>query len=52
MKHILDQDFEYTPSFETDIRKTFERVQKNQQPEQGNKSRQGSTNTEEVTREH
>jgi len=26
MKSILDPDFEYTPSVETDIRATFERV--------------------------
>jgi len=26
MKSILDSDFEYTPSVETDIRATFERV--------------------------
>ena len=26
MKSILDPDFEYTPSVETDIRTTFERV--------------------------
>jgi hypothetical protein len=28
MKSILDPDFEYTPSVETDIRATFERVRR------------------------
>jgi hypothetical protein len=26
MKHILDHSFRYTPSYSTDIRKTFERI--------------------------
>lgn len=30
MKHILDSDFRYRPSFDTDVRKTFERVRRNQ----------------------
>lgn len=28
MKHILDSSFRYKPSFDTDVRKTFERVRK------------------------
>jgi len=28
MKRILDADFRYTPSFETDIRRTFERIRR------------------------
>ena len=28
MKWILDPSFRYTPSYETDIRKTFERVRR------------------------
>ena len=28
MKHILDSDFRYRPSFDTDVRKTFERVRR------------------------
>ncbi len=32
MKHILDSSFRYRPSFDTDVRKTFERVRKQQQP--------------------
>jgi hypothetical protein len=31
MKHILDSTFRYKPSFDTDVRKTFERVRKQQQ---------------------
>jgi len=30
MKHILDSEFRYRPSFDTDLRKTFERVRRNQ----------------------
>ena len=32
MKHILDSTFRYKPSFDTDVRKTFERVRRQQQP--------------------
>lgn len=28
MKHILDKGFRYKPSFDTDIRKTFERMRR------------------------
>jgi hypothetical protein len=28
MKSILDPSFRYTPSFETDVRKTFERIRR------------------------
>ena len=28
MKRILDPEFRYTPSFETDIRRTFERIRR------------------------
>ena len=31
MKHILDSSFRYKPSFDTDVRKTFERICKQQQ---------------------
>ena len=31
MKHILDSEFRYRPSFDTDVRKTFERVRRQQQ---------------------
>lgn len=33
MKHILDASFQYKPSFATDLRKTFERVRKQQRAE-------------------
>ena len=28
MKHILDSAFQYRPSFDTDVRKTFEKVRR------------------------
>ena len=31
MKSILDPSFRYTPSFETDVRKTFEGIRREQQ---------------------
>jgi hypothetical protein len=31
MKHILDSSFRYKPSFDTDVRKTFERIRRAQQ---------------------
>ena len=31
MKHILDSDFHYRPSFDTDVKKTFERIRRQQQ---------------------
>jgi hypothetical protein len=31
MKHILDSEFRYRPSFDTDVRKTFEKVRRQQQ---------------------
>ena len=31
MKHILDAEFRYRPSFDTDVRKTFEKVRRQQQ---------------------
>lgn len=31
MKSIFDSSFKYTPSFETDIQKTFDRVRREQQ---------------------
>jgi hypothetical protein len=34
MKSILDRTFHYTPSFETDIRKTFARVERERKAEQ------------------
>jgi hypothetical protein len=31
MKHILDSSFRYKPSFDTDVRRTFERIRRQQQ---------------------
>jgi hypothetical protein len=31
MKNILDSDFHYRPSFDTDVRRTFEKVRRQQQ---------------------
>ena len=31
MKHILDSDFRYRPSYDTDVRKTFEKARRQQQ---------------------
>jgi len=30
MKHILDSAFHYRPSFDTDVRKTFEKIRRQQ----------------------
>ena len=43
MKHILDSDFRYRPSFDTDVKKTFEKIRRQQQQlkdEQQAKNRQ------------
>ena len=31
MKHILDSSFRYKPSFDTDVRKTFDKARRQQQ---------------------
>jgi hypothetical protein len=43
MKHILDSDFHYRPSFDTDVKKTFEKIRRQQQQakEQQARDRQG-----------
>lgn len=33
MKRILDSDFQYRPSFDTDVKKTFERIRRQRQLE-------------------
>ena len=38
MKHILDSSFRYKPSFDTDVRKTFERVRRQQQAQTRDKT--------------
>ena len=45
MKHILDSDFRYRPSFDTDVKKTFEKIRRQQQQakeQQQAKDRQGA----------
>jgi hypothetical protein len=39
MKHILDSAFHYRPSFDTDVRKTFEKVRRQQQAREREQSR-------------
>jgi hypothetical protein len=34
MKHILDADFRYRPSFDTDVKKTFERIRRQRQAQE------------------
>jgi hypothetical protein len=40
MKHILDSTFRYRPSFDTDVRKTFERIRKQQQAQAREQAKQ------------
>ena len=48
MKHILDSDFRYRPSFDTDVKKTFEKIRRQQQQakEQEAKDRQAKAHPE------
>jgi hypothetical protein len=48
MKHILDSDFRYRPSFDTDVKKTFEKIRRQQQQakEQETKDRQSKAHPE------
>jgi hypothetical protein len=39
MKHILDSTFRYKPSFDTDVRKTFEKVRRQQQTHERDQAR-------------
>jgi hypothetical protein len=41
MKHILDSAFHYRPSFDTDVRKTFEKIRR-QQSAQAAKQREAA----------
>jgi len=48
MKHILDSDFRYRPSFDTDVKKTFEKIRRQQQQtkeQQQAKDRQAKAQT-------
>jgi len=42
MKHILDSAFQYRPSFDTDVRKTFEKVRRQQQSRERDQDRPNS----------
>jgi hypothetical protein len=42
MKHILDSDFRYRPSFDTDVKKTFEKVRRQQQQVKERQNKAGS----------
>ena len=46
MKHILDSDFRYRPSFDTDVKKTFEKIRRQQQM---SKERQAKAEDGQVT---
>jgi hypothetical protein len=49
MKHILDSDFRYRPSFDTDVKKTFEKIRRQQQlakEQQQAKDRQAKAQSE------
>jgi hypothetical protein len=39
MKHILDSSFRYKPSFDTDVRKTFEMAREQQQAQAREKAK-------------
>ena len=41
MKHILDSEFRYRPSFDTDVRKTFERVRRAQHARTAAQAKEG-----------
>jgi hypothetical protein len=45
MKHILDSSFRYKPSFDTDVRKTFDRIRRQQQQP---KARDAATENREI----
>ena len=38
VKRILDRDFRYRPSYDTNVRETFERARREQQAEEDKKS--------------
>ena len=40
MKHILDSSFRYRPSFDTDVRRTFEKARRQQHSKQTEQARQ------------
>ena len=42
MKHILDSDFQYRPSFATDVKKTFEKIRRQQQVRDRSQAKSGA----------
>jgi hypothetical protein len=50
MKHILDSSFRYKPSFDTDVRKTFEKVRRQQQVQERDQKAESDAKTSSVTR--
>ena len=46
MKHIFDSEFRYRPSFDTDVRKTFEKARR-QQVRSRDEAREDGTTTPE-----
>jgi hypothetical protein len=42
LKSILDPAFRYVPSIETDVRKTFERIRREQREQTGTTSNRGA----------
>ena len=46
MKHILDSDFRYRPSFDTDVKKTFEKIRRQQQLAKEQKDRESKAQSE------
>ena len=47
MKHIFDSEFRYRPSFDTDVRKTFEKARR-QQVRSRDEAREDGTTTPEL----
>jgi hypothetical protein len=50
MKHILDSAFQYRPSFDTDVRKTFEKVRRQQQARERDQAKPNGEITVKVLR--
>lgn len=46
MKHILDSDFQYRPSFATDVKKTFEKIRRQQQVRDRSQAKPGNSETQ------
>jgi hypothetical protein len=46
MKHILDSDFQYRPSFATDVKKTFEKIRRQQQARERPQAKSANSETQ------